>query len=146
MSKVEKNKLLKNTFKDVYCRLKPSGISGVGVFAIKTIPINTNPFKKCNINSEKVNYISVKKEELKNLDSQIMDMVKDFFHEDKGYFPIALNGLNSIDITFYLNHSDNPNIEIINEDNNYFSFITKREIRVGEELFINYNIYDEKVN
>lgn len=144
MSKVEKNKLLKNTFKDVYCRLKPSRISGVGVFAIKTIPKNMDPFKKCNTNGEKINYISVKKEELKNLDLEVMEMVKDFFHEDKGYFPIAINGLNSIDITFYLNHSDDPNIEIINEDNDYFSFTSKREIRVGEELFINYNKYDDR--
>lgn len=42
---MSKKVLLKNLQNDIYCRIKPSKKHGVGVFAIKDIPKNTNPFK-----------------------------------------------------------------------------------------------------
>ena len=40
-------KLLNNLKNDIYCRIKPSKKPGVGLFAIRDIPENTNPFKVC---------------------------------------------------------------------------------------------------
>ena len=54
-------------------------------------------------------------------------------------YPIPKNGFNDLDITFYMNFSKNPNIDIINGGCEYFSFVTNRKIKKGEELFINYN-------
>ena len=50
-------------------------------------------------------------------------------------------GFNSLNLTFYLNHSDNPNLNIVSDNCEYMGFITKRPILAGEELFINYEQY-----
>ena len=41
-----KQTILEHLKNNIYCRLKPSKIHGVGVFAIRNIPKNTNPFKE----------------------------------------------------------------------------------------------------
>ncbi len=131
-------KILKNT----YCRLKPSKISGIGVFAIRDIPKNKNPF----IGSKDQKWIRFKLDELKNIDDEIMKMIDDFFVIEKnGFVDIPENGLNGIDISFFLNNFKNPNLKIVykkNEDS--ASFITTKKIKKGEELTIQYSTYDEK--
>lgn len=43
-----------------------------------------------------------------------------------------------------MNHSDKPNIDIIVKNNSeYLEFISNRLIKKGEELTINYNVYNE---
>ena len=39
--------LLRNLFEQTYCRLRPSPIHGVGVFAIRAIPTGVDPFEGC---------------------------------------------------------------------------------------------------
>ena len=42
-----------------------------------------------------------------------------------------------------MNHSDKPNIDIVEDDtSNYFGFLTNRKILEGEELTINYSKYE----
>ena len=133
MSKEKVLKILKNT----YCRLKPSKTEGVGVFAIRDIPENTNPFYGSKQKWHKFNI-----SELKDLDKEILGLINDFFviEEDETVL-IPEFGLNGMDISFFLNHSKNPNLKTIDEG---FNFITLREIKKGEELLVSYGTYDYK--
>jgi SET domain-containing protein len=72
-------------------------------------------------------------------------MINDFIEPEENCYYIPENGLNSLDLTFYLNHSANNNLGIVDDDvdnDGYSSFVTLRHIRKGEELLINYKDYD----
>ena len=45
---INKRKRLLGNLKNTYCRLKPSNIEGVGVFAIRDIPQGVNPLPESN--------------------------------------------------------------------------------------------------
>ena len=125
---------------NTYCRLKPSKISGVGVFAIRDIPKNTILFKG-QINEK---WYKFKMEELKNLDKEILKMVDDFFVIEKnGIVSIPKSGLNGMDISFFVNNSKNFNAKTID---NGFTFSTIRKIKKGEEVTVAYSDYDYKYN
>ena len=102
--------LLKNLKNDVYCRIKPSKRHGVGVFAIKNIPKNKNPFRITGENCIKQRVLNIKREDVNKLDKEVKKMVEDFYHEQDGIFGIPYRGLNSNDISFYMNTSKKPNI------------------------------------
>ena len=132
------NKLINNLQNDIFCRIKPSKLSGVGVFAIKDIPINTNPFKttqKC-FNNE---VIDISEADLKNLNKEVLKMLNDFYHKIDGKYTLPKNGLNSNDISYYMNSSKNPNISLKNNGCNMISFYSNRNIKKGEELLIDYD-------
>ena len=71
------------------------------------------------------------------------DVLKDFFGDsDTKNYDVLYSGPNYINISFYMNHSDKPNIDIVEEkEGEYFNFVANRNIKKGEELFINYNDY-----
>ena len=123
--------------KNAYCRLKPSKIGGVGVFAIRDIPENTNPF----YGTKEAKWYKFNISELKDLDKEILELINDFFviEEDETVL-IPEFGLNGMDISFFLNHSKNPNIKT----NEGFNFITLRKINKDEELLVSYGTYDYK--
>ncbi len=129
-----KNKLLDN-LRHTYCRLKKSR-HGVGVFAIVDIPKNTNPFLNC----KKVRWFKFKKDEIASLPKEVAQMIKEFYGSDNGYHYIPNHGLNGNDISFFLNHSLSPNTASDPNDSKIFK--TTRNIKQGEELFINYKEYD----
>lgn len=128
-----KRKLLKN-LANTYCRLKPSRY-GVGVFAIRDIPKNINPFQNCR----EARWLKFSEKELNLLPDEIVNAVREFYGSNKGYIYIPYHGLNGNDISFYLNHSVKPNVIADQNDHN---FITLRKIRKGKELFIDYRFYD----
>lgn len=136
-------KLLKN-LNDTYVRIMSSKIHGVGVFAIKDIPAGICPFEyagnKCGIDK----YTRVHKDKLESVDKNVIKMLDDFLGLDnKGYYDIPSRGLNSMDVSFYMNFSTKPNIDIVNDDDcNFVVFKTNRLIKKGEELFINYNKFE----
>ncbi|MBU2635302.1 SET domain-containing protein [Patescibacteria group bacterium] len=126
--------ILKNT----YCRLKPSKISGVGVFAIRDISPNTELFKG-QINQK---WLKFRMKEFESLDKEIIKMIDDFFviEKDKSV-SLPRSGLNGMDMSFYVNHSKNPNAKTID---NGFTFVSLRKIKKGEEITISYASYDYK--
>lgn len=129
-------KILEN-LKNTYCRIKPSKIEGVGVFAIRDIPKGKDPF--CMV--AKHAWRKIKTSELNGLDEEIKKMVSDFFSVDKKeFFYIPECGLNGIDVSFFLNTSKNPNIETKNGIN----FKTVKKIKKGEELTVSYASYDAR--
>lgn len=136
----KKDKLLANLENDTYVRLRPSTLQGVGVFAIKDIPKDTNPFQMPNKIKSKL--IKCTANDLKYISPEVKKMLNDFLEPENKSFYIPENGLNSLDITFYLNHSLKNNLGIVEDkDDNYYGFITLRPIKKGEELLINYKDY-----
>ncbi len=132
-----KKKIIKDLEKNVFVRLAPSKISGVGVFAIRDIPKGTNPF--CGFNKIKFNTAVDPKEVFDNpkIHEGVKELVKDFYVivDGKLYLPdCSLNDMNS---SFYLNHSKKPNLETKEGEN----FVAKQNIKAGEELTVDYGTY-----
>ena len=136
-----KNKLLANLQNDVYCRIMPSTLHGVGVFAIKDIPFDMNPFQLSN-GQHCINYriINLTDNDLKYTAPHVMKIIKDFYQKNGDYYPVHSLGPNANDISFSMNHSNFPNVDIIPIPNcPYCIYNTNRQIKQGEELLINYN-------
>ena len=124
------------SLKNTNCRIKPSPIEGVGVFAIKDIPKGTKLF----IGSPEKTFEAISVDELTDYEPEVVEMVKGFFasNEDGKYW-IPEGGLNAIDISFFLNHSENPNVTTTAEGDTFYA---ARDIVKGEELTSNYAVYD----
>ena len=137
-----KNKLIKHLENDIYCRIGVSKISGVGVIAIKDIPKGIDPFK--TLSKEVENVIELDKDDIKKVDPNVKKIISDFFgNSNSKRFDILASGPNNINVSFYMNHSDKPNIDIIEKSNsNYMGFVTNKNIKKGDEITINYNNYD----
>ncbi|OGZ72801.1 MAG: hypothetical protein A2908_00265 [Candidatus Staskawiczbacteria bacterium RIFCSPLOWO2_01_FULL_38_12b] len=133
----QKIRILEN-LKNTYCRLKPSKVEGVGVFAIKNIPKGINPFK--GVKKQKWHKFQIS--ELKILGKEILSLIDSFFviHKDGSVY-ISDSGLNGMDISYFLNDSRHPNVKTINDGEN---FITLKKIKKGGELTVAYATYDEK--
>jgi len=134
---MNKKQLLENLKNDIYCRLKPSPIHGVGVFAIRNIQKGIDPFKGCKV----VRWYGFNEKELKNLHPAVKKMVYDLLSLQKGKIWVPDFGMNGVDISFFVNSSKKPNLKAVEDKN--FRFITLREIKKGEELTVNYSTYDE---
>ncbi len=137
-----KSKKLMKIIEQTYVRVQKSGISGCGVFAIKDIPKGIDPF----VYAEPINYkmIDIKKEDVDKLDEPTKKIINDFFHPIDGIYSIPENGLNSLDISFFLNHSKKPNLKVDCDQRgktDYCDFRTTKNIRAGDELFIKYDEY-----
>lgn len=138
-----KHKLIEHIYNDVYCRIGVSKVDGVGVISIKTIPKGTNPFLTLTNKKDKI--ISVDDSELTKIDENVKKIIKDFFGSQKSkHYDILADGPNAINISFYMNHSNRPNVDIVVSNKyGYLSFVTNRNIKIGEELFIDYRKYDD---
>jgi len=141
---VTKKRLLQHLKNDIYCRIGVSKVHGVGVIAIKDIPKGTRPF--ATLSKEKDKIINLSKDDIKDIHPNVRKILTDFFGDKKiDDYDVYAYGPNYINISFYMNHSDKPNIDVIEDtESNYYSFITNRKIKKGEELFINYNKYSEE--
>lgn len=132
-----KKDIIKN-LKNTYCRLKPSKIEGVGVFALRNIPKGINPFG----GTKKQIWHKFQISELKILGGEILSLIDSFFvvHKD-GTVYIPDSGLNGMDISYFLNNSEEASIKTIDDGEN---FITLRKIKKNEELTVSYKTYDWK--
>ena len=59
----------------VWCRLAPSNIHGIGIFAIKNIPKGTDPFGDSFMGDE---FCLVPKNKLKTLPKELTDLLEDY--------------------------------------------------------------------
>ena len=115
----------------VYVRLKVSRIHGIGVFAICPIADGINLFPG------DASYLhEVERPVSEMLEPSLKKLYDDFcvIQHGKMYGP---TNFNNITVGWYFNHSDNPNVEC---DAN-FNFLTKRAIKEGEELTVDYATY-----
>ena len=128
---MNKEQLLHQLHADTYVMLKPSPVHGIGVFAIKDIP------KGCRtIFSQGVGeWIKLSYKEVEQLPEHSRNLVETYcLYDEESYF-VPDYGFKLMDLVLYLNHSSEPNIASIN-DGEHFEAL--REIRVGEELLVNY--------
>jgi SET domain-containing protein len=134
MAIMNKQELLKELSQNSYVMLKPSPVAGIGVFAICDIPKGCrNMFTPPNPNDQ---WITLSKKEIEALPTHAKHLVTNYclFDDDENYF-VPAEGLKKIDVSLFINHSDTPNIISIN-DGDYFE--AKRDIKTGEELFLDY--------
>lgn len=131
-----KQKLFRLLKYKTYCRIQKSRLDGVGVFAIKSIPKNTDPFA----GSRNVHWHGFRAGDLLGLPPAVRKMLHDFFAVQDNQLWVPDGGLNGIDISFFMNYSKTPNVRIFDRGE---SFRTLRRIQSGEELTINYSLFDE---
>lgn len=136
-------KALKRIREETFTRLGVSSVHGVGVFAVRDIPRHTNPFPSRGRARERL--VSVSESDLASEPEHIQRAIRDFFpaNED-GVHWVSGWGLNNLNVSFYLNHSDTPNVEPHGADGPYVGFRTNRDIRAGEELCYCYS--DAKIS
>jgi len=132
---MNKKKILQQLKDDVYCRVMPSKIAGVGVFAIRNIPKGVDPFKE-----KDTKYIPIKERELENVDNGVKDYVKELFVFSDGCYWLPKQGIQTLCITHFLNHSNNPNLTTSENADIFFAI---RDIQQGEELTVDYGLFDE---
>ncbi len=127
----QKEKLLSELKHNTYIRLLPSTIHGIGVFAIQDIP------KGCRdmFMDEEGDWIKLTFKEVNELPDHSKKLVENFCLFDETDYFVPAEGFKKMDLSLYLNHSDQPNLTSIDEGR-YFE--TTRVIKSGEELFIDY--------
>lgn len=116
---------------DVYARIGPSRIHGVGVLAIRDIPAGTLVFRG---ESERVAWVS--RAAVRRLSPAVRALYEDFgmVAGDQIGVPPTLNMLS---VGWYVNHADEPNLEA-GEDGRFRAL---RRIRRGEELTADYRTF-----
>ena len=135
-----KERLLNNLRTNTYCLIKPSKINGVGVFAVRTIPSNTDPFMLSDGQSKQYITIDLVKDDLSKVPKSIVKLLDKYFLTSNNIYPVISYGLNDMDISFYINHSKKPNIKFIeNPINDLLEFRTIKKIKPGEELLVDYS-------
>lgn len=130
----KKEKLFKD-LANTWCRLAPSGIQGVGVFAIRDIPKGIHPFLWGT-----EDWICVNKEELADIPPEVFGLIKTYCIFKEGKYWLPKYGFKMWDMVTFLNHSKKSNVVSIRDGED---FVTIKPIRKGEELFVNYNDIDD---
>lgn len=118
--------------------VKPSPLGGVGVFAAHDIPKGTKLFNP-NFNLRKL--------KIKDIPEPFLQYCI-YVNDEECYAPERFDRM---EIGWYINHSDNPNIARNNQVsfeeavNNLQARSTHatRDIKAGEEILMNYNDLDE---
>jgi len=115
----------------VWVEIGASKIHGVGVKAIRDIPKNTLVFSKGPYDPK--NY-SIQDLLAGGVDPNIINTIKKYYAHDDSIIQIDKEKINNTNFINYLNHNVKPNLEYINKN-----YITKQNIKKGEELTIDYN-------
>jgi len=116
---------------DVYVRLAPSVIHGVGVFAVRDIPKGAAVFGE---DDEPV--IRVPAKAVRRLRPELRRLYEDFGVLCGGEY-ICPRSFNLLTVSWYLNHSDTPNTRCDSD----LRFVTTRRIHKGEEVTADYRAY-----
>jgi SET domain-containing protein len=133
---MKRAELLRRVLADCYCRLQPSPIHGIGVFAVRDIPRGRNPFKTLR-KYARPGYVRITDDELDALPPKLCGMIRALFVPTEGAMYLPTSGTNLVHLIAYLNHSDTPNLRTADG----FNFFARRRIIEGEELTVNYRAY-----
>ena len=125
----------------VFVKLKPSKISGVGVFALKDIPKNTFLFEPWD---GKTGTYPIEESLLQTLPNELQSHIKDIFRyspdfpNDTNTYVTLTNGCHWVYTTpcYFINSSSTR----FNIDKNDLTSL--RYIRSGEEILSNYGRYE----
>jgi len=118
---------------NVFTRLKPSPIHGVGVFAIRHIPKGTLLFDP----DEEITWVDEK--QIADLPCELRRLYEDFCIIINGKYGCPRN-FNDLTMAWYLNDSVAPNVAV-DED---YNMRATRDIEKGEELTIDSSRFSEQ--
>ena len=126
-----KEELLTELQNETYIMLKPSAVSGIGVFAICDIPEGCrNIFSK-----DAGGWIQLSMAEVEQLPASSREFIETYYLYDADHYFIPDHGCKVMDMANYLNHSNSPNIVSV-MDGAFFE--ATRDIKKGEELLVDY--------
>ena len=113
---------------EVYCKLAPSTLHGIGVFAIRTIPKDTpiNFTTQTNIQLHSFHQLNKLRPEIKKIIQQSHQSSTNFTHPNKNQSYIS-----------FMNHAKSPNTT---------GYTTLRKIKKGEELTEDYTSFGGILN
>ena len=133
---MKRAEFLRRVLANCYCRLAPSPIHGIGVFAIRNIPRGGNPFNTLP-KYARPGYVRMTSVELAALPPKLREMISALFVPTDGEMWLPTCGTNVVYLNSYLNHSTAPNLRT----RDGFTFIALRKICEGEELTADYRTY-----
>ena len=133
---MKRAEFLRRVLANCYCRLAPSPIHGIGVFAIRNIPRGRNPFNTLP-KYARPGYVRMTSVELAALPLKLREMISALFVPTDGEMWLPTCGPNVVYLNSYLNHSTAPNLRT----RDGFTFIALRKICEGEELTADYRTY-----
>ena len=145
----ERAEALKHLASNTFTELKPSAtvVNEIGVFAIKRIPAGVEMFRTNGPPSGTT--IDLKGEDFVKLPTVVQKQVRKFtvpHREQEGgdlLYGLPRAGMNSLNVSWYLNSDLNkPNVEFGDErdESGFTKVIAIRDIEVGEELFLGYDL------
>jgi hypothetical protein len=122
---------------NVFARLGPSGIQGIGVFAIVPIPKGTNIFA-----NDRSDMVWVDEAELSGLPEPLRQLYTDFGVASDGKLGVPKN-FNLLTTGWYLNEpqGEAPHNLGVTKD---LGFVALRDIAPGEELTTRYADYSDQ--
>lgn len=117
-------------------RLGVSLSHGVGVFALCEMSAGDDPFPGIK---KRHRLVPMTREQVDELRPHVRDMVLDFCIPQDGVFWVYRDGFASMDASFYMNASEDPNVEVVHGTGNTLCcFRMKRQVQAGEELTFHY--------
>ena len=128
---MDKAALMKELVHNTFAMLKPSPVQGIGVFAIRDM----SKGQRNIFSNDKSEWIKISKAEIETLPQHSKAIVENFCLYDAEHYFVPEYGFKMVDLVIFLNHDENPNIVSINDGEDFEAL---RDIKAGEELFIDY--------
>jgi SET domain-containing protein len=128
---MKKKKLLEQLHANTLVMIKPSLVDGIGVFALTDIKKGQRRL----FSDDKSEWIKISREEVEQLPQHSKALIENFCLYDDDHYFVPEYGFKMVDLVIYLNHSDTPNVMSVNEGEDFEAL---RDIREGEELFVDY--------
>jgi len=128
--------LLNDLKQQTYITIKSSPVHGIGVFAITDIPKGCREMFSRNVGE----WIKLPVTEVESLPAHSRNLIETYCLFDADHYYVPDYGFKVMDLVNYLNHSSSPNIVSINDGE---EFEALRDIKEGEELFVDYHYLAE---
>ena len=124
-----KKQILQELFDKTIIKLAPSKIHGAGVGVFTISPIEKEDIVFTTNTNQFIQWV-----EVQNIEENIINYIKQMCnHNDYGFW--IDRPINKIDPSYYVNHSENPNLYHYLQTDTYFAI---KNIKIGEELTCKY--------